>query len=58
MTPLLFMFWMVVCFLIGFLAHWIASLDERGKLKRYRRYYQQQRVLEKQRRLLEHQGPE
>jgi len=58
MTPFLFMVWMVAFFLFGFFVHWIASLDERSKLKRYRRYYQQQRILEKQRRLLENQGPE
>jgi len=30
----------VVTFLLGFIAHWIASSDERSRLKKFEQHYQ------------------
>lgn len=53
MTPLLFTFWMVACFLFGFLVHWIASSDDRRALRRYRQHARQLNEVERRRVRLE-----
>jgi len=53
MTPFIFALCMIAMFLFGFFVQWIASGDERKRLKRFEQHYQKTVALDQERAYLQ-----